>query len=141
MAWTSADDVVRAWIDDDAPTDLDKVQLWIDRAERMIRREVPGIQVRLEAAEPDLQDLVSDVVFEMVRRVFQNFRGVRTYQEGTGPFQTSETYGGDQPGALLLTSAELERLSVPAAAGGAGEIDLLGSSYRLPFASGWSDAW
>jgi len=140
MAWTDAADVVNAWIDDDAPTDLAKVELWIGRAERMVRREVPDIQARIDAGEPDLVELASDVVFEMVRRVFQNFRGVRTYQEGTGPFQTSETYGGDQPGALVVTASELQRLSTPAAAGGSGEIDLLGSTYRLPFAA-VPDAW
>ena len=40
-SWTIPDDVIDAWIGEDAPTDTVKIQKWIDRAERVIRRKVP----------------------------------------------------------------------------------------------------
>jgi hypothetical protein len=112
MSWTVAQDVLDAWIGDDAPTNAASVTTWIGRAERLVRSSVPGLQARIDGnLEPDLLEDVKDVVVSMVERKFRNPEGVRTRQESTGPFSGSVTLGGDQPGELWITDVELKRLT------------------------------
>lgn len=105
--WTTAQDVLDAWIGEDAPTDTALVGIWVGKAERLIRFRVPGIQDRITAAEPDLLENVMDVVTAMVQRVFRNPDGTRQRSTTTGPFTESQTYGGDMPGGLGVTDDEL----------------------------------
>lgn len=84
MSWTTPDDVLGSWIGDDAPDDASLVQRWINRAERLIRREFPEIQDRLDSGgEPDLAETVVDVVSAMVTRVFRNPSGHRSVSGST----------------------------------------------------------
>lgn len=116
MTWATPDDVIDAWIGDDAPDDTGLVQRWIDRAERMIRREFPKLQERIDSdADPDLKDTTIDVVVAMVTRVFRNPSGHRSIsgQGATGPYSGTDTitYGGDNPGALELLPSERAALA------------------------------
>ena len=144
-SWTTAEEVVAAWIGDGAPTDSAKVENWIGKAERLLRSKVPDLAARIVAdpvAEPDLLSNAIDVVVSMVQRVFRNPEGVRQRQEGTGPFTGSVTYGGDQPGALWVTDAELAMLSVAGGSQGAFTIDMIPSTS--PFSGSYVDpltAW
>ncbi len=128
MSWTQPADVQNAWIGDDVPEDQEQVQLWIDRAERKIRREIPGISERLATAAPghdeDLPETVRDVVADMVTEVYRNPERIRQTQTTTGPMSGTVTYGGDNPGALVLTDEQRAAL-LPArrARRGAFEID------------------
>jgi len=134
MAWTDSADVIGAWIGDDAPTDTAKVDLWIGKAEREVKRRVPDIQTRIdaEAAEvpprEDLLEAAKDVVVAMVTRVFRNPEGVRQRNTTTttGPFSDtgSVTYGGNIPGGLVLTDDELATLQANVQSG-AYSIDLI----------------
>lgn len=138
MAWTTAAEVIASWIGDDAPDDVAKVDNWIGKAERLLRSKVPDLQARLAVdpvVELDLLDNVKDVVTEMVQEVFRNPEGVRQRQEGTGPFTGSVTYGGDKPGALRVTSEQLEKLAAPGGSRGAYTIDM------IPSTSPFSDAY
>lgn len=146
MAWTTAAEVIAAWIGDDAPTDTVKVDNWISKAERLLRAKVPGLQARLDVTpvvEPDLLGNVKDVVTLMVQRVFRNPEGVRQRQEGTGPFTGSVTYGGDQPGALWVTDAELGLVSTAGSNRGAFTVDTIPvtSPYSVHYVSPDSDVW
>lgn len=128
MAWTTATEVTAAWIGPDAPTDTALVDVWISKAERLLRGKVPTLTTRLAVTpvtEPDLLGNVQDVVTSMVQRVFRNPEGVRQRQEGTGPFTGSVTYGGDQPGALWVTDAELALVSIAGTNRGAFTIDAI----------------
>jgi hypothetical protein len=126
MAWTTAADVIAAWIGEDAPTDTILVDTWVGKAERLLRAKVTGLTDRVDAAtEPDLVDNIKDVVTAMVQRVFRNPEGVRQRQEGTGPFTGSVTYGGDQPGALWVTDSELSLISVTGSNRGAFTVDTI----------------
>ena len=116
-AWTVAQDVLDAWIGDDEPTDSLLIQKWIDKAEREIRFQASGIQVRITAAEADLLENVVDVVVAMVTRKFRNPEGIRTANTTTGPFSESRTFGGNDPGELLMLPGELAKLSVNASTG------------------------
>lgn len=120
MSWTTPDDVIDAWIGDDVPDDVVKLQIWLDKAEREIRRRVPDIQERIdaEAAEvpprTDLLESAKDVVVAMVTRIFRNPTGTRQKNSTvtTGPFSEtiSETVGGNSPGVLEPTADELAKL-------------------------------
>lgn len=131
-SWTAPTDVTGAWIGEGAPSDLGKVQKWIDKAEREIRYRVPDVQERIDAeaaetpARTDLIETAKDVVVSMVTRVFRNPEGIRQVNETTGPFTSSRTYGGDVPGGLGITDDELAKLQ--GARGGAFSIDLIPST-------------
>lgn len=136
MAWTTAAEVIAAWIGDDAPTDTAKVDNWIGKAERLLRNKVSGLQARIDVTpvvEPDLLGNIKDVTTSMVQRVFRNPEGVRQRQEGSGPFTGSVTYGGDQPGALWITDEELALISVAGSNRGAFTVD------TIPVTSPYSD--
>ena len=146
MSWTTPDDVLGSWIGDDAPDDALLVQRWIDRAERLIRREFPEIQERLDSGgEPDLADTVVDVVSAMVARVFRNPSGHRSVsgQETTGQFSGSNTitFGGDNPGALGLLDEERDALRPPDAPRGGQAFSIgvapAGATDHLPWCSLW----
>lgn len=145
MQWpiTGTADVIEAWIGDDAPEDDDTLQGWVERAERKIRREVPGITGRLAASapdiEPDLPDLVRDVVIDMVTGVYRNPERIRQMQDTTGPMSGSVTYAGDNPGVLVLTKKNLEDLAPPnTGRGRAFEIDLMPTeAERHPLQGAW----
>ena len=114
MAWTLAQDVIDAWIGDDEPTDTVLIGTWIGKAEREIRFQVPDIQSRITAAEVDLLENVTDVTVAMVIRKFNNPQGIRTANTATGPFSESRTFGGDDPGELVMLANELAKLSLNA---------------------------
>lgn len=138
MSWTEPADVIDAWIGEDAPSDPVLIQTWIDKAERDLRSRIPDLQARIDAeAEEDppstnLEDTAKDVVVAMVTRVFRNPEGFRQLSTTTGPYTESQTLGGDAPGTLEPTSAELAKLQ---STGGAFEIDLMPSAG--PQAWGW----
>lgn len=134
MAWTTATEVIAAWIGPDAPTNTALVGVWVDKAERLLRSELPDLQARIDAGailEPDLLGNVKDVVTEMVQEVFRNPEGVRQRQEGSGPFTGSVTYGGDKPGALRVTADQLRRLAAATASRGAFTIDTIPVTSRF----------
>ena len=116
-AWTTSANVLAAWIGDDEPTDTTLIGVWIDKAERLIRFKVPGIQTRITAAEVDLLANVIDVVVAMVIRKFRNPEGIRQTNVSTGPYSESRTFGGDEPGELVMQADELARLSANKAGG------------------------
>lgn len=112
--WVSPDDVLDAWIGEDRPTNSATLSKWIGRAERLLRREFPTLQTRLESElEPDLQDTIVDVVSSMVTRVFRNPQGLRQTQETTGQFTASMTFAGNNPGGLYLEDSERDSLRPP----------------------------
>lgn len=136
MSWTLPTDVQDAWIGPDAPADGVLIQNWIDRAERLIRRQVKDLQERIDAEaeeippSTDLLDTARDVTVAMVIRVFRNPEGIRQTNTTTttGPFSDTrmQTYGGDVPGGLGLTDDELGALQ--GASEGAFSIDLIPST-------------
>ena len=146
MSWTTPDDVIASWIGDDVPTDTGLIQRWVDRAERLLRREFPGLQGRIDSGdEPDLEATVIDVVVAMATRVFRNPAGHRSVsgQETTGQFSGSNTitFGGNNPGALELLDDERDALRPPdaPATGQAFNVSTIseGAVQHLPWCSLW----
>jgi hypothetical protein len=146
MSWTSPTDVTGAWIGEGAPADQEKIQNWINKAEREIRFRVPDIQARITAEmalvppSTELLDTAKDVTVSMVTRVFRNPEGIRQTNETTGPFTASRTYGGDVPGGLGITADEIAKLE--GVRGGAFEINLIPTSspFHPDYVSPWSTA-
>jgi hypothetical protein len=146
MAWTTAAEVTAAWIGGDAPTESALVDVWIGKAERLLRAKVPTLETRVDeepVLEPDLLGNVNDVVTAMVQRVFRNPEGIRQRQETTGPFTGSVTYGGEQPGSLWVTDAELALISPAGTNRGAFTVDTIPvtSPYSLHYVSPDADVW
>jgi len=108
MSWVSPDDVINSWVGSNPPTDAPRLQLWIDRAERLVRRRVPDLQARIDAEmeliplSSDLLETTKDVVAAMVTEVFKNPDGKRSIQSASGPLSESTTFGGENPGKLLI---------------------------------------
>jgi hypothetical protein len=133
MAWTDASYITGSWIGDGAPTDSEQIGLWIAKAERLIRREVPDLQARLDVEaelvpqSSELLDTARDVVAAMVVRVFRNPEGRRSTQTATGPYSESVTFGGEQPGGLYLTGEELSALRGVSQGSRAFTIDMIPS--------------
>lgn len=117
MSWVSPDDVIDSWVGSGVPDDLPKLQIWIDRAERLVRRHVKDLQERIDAeadltpATTDLLDTAKDIVIAMVTEVFKNPEGRRSVQQTTGPYSESTTFGGENPGKLAFISEYSDLLS------------------------------
>lgn len=117
MSWVSPNDVIESWVGSGVPSDVNKLQIWIDRAERLVRRNVKDLQERLDleaALDPpgtELFETTKDVVIAMVTEVFKNPEGRRSVQQTTGPFSESTTFGGDNPGKLAFLSEYSDLLS------------------------------
>lgn len=132
MSWALPDDVISSWVGGNVPTDDARLQVWIDRAERLVRRRVPDLQERIDAeadlplASTELLDTAKDVVVGMVTEVFKNPDNKRSLQSTTGPFTESTTFGGDNPGKLVLLPGD-ESLLSSSRPGEAFTFDLIGS--------------
>lgn len=117
MSWVTPNDVIDSWVGENQPTDTSRLQIWIDRAERHVRRRVPDLQARIDAEadlvpeETELLDTARDVVIEMVTEVFRNPDGKRSVQSTEGPFSDNVTFGGENPGKLVLTPSQASLLA------------------------------
>lgn len=117
MSWVEPNDVIDSWVGGNMPSDASKLQVWIDRAERLVRRRVPDLQTRIDLeaeVDPPVTDLIDtakDVVIEMVTEVFKNPDGKRSIQSASGPLSESTTFGGDNPGKLFLSRQQEDLLS------------------------------
>lgn len=133
VAWASPEDILDDWIGDDLPDNPKLLERWISRAQRLIRREFPAISERIAAGEPDLAENVRDVIVSMVTRVLRNPEGIRSRSETDGSFTGSITFGGDNPGGLVLTDEERRTLTPPEQRGksGAYSVHVGGRSYSV----------
>lgn len=122
MAWTTPQNVRDRWLGRHqlTATDAQLVTL-IGDAEDSVLREWPDIQARIDAGTLP-QTRVVKVVARMVIRHLRNPEGIRAVQQGAGPYQLSETYGGDEPGSMELTDADRDELA-PSREVGAFSID------------------
>jgi len=69
--------------------------------------------------------MTRDVVIAMVTEVFKNPDGKRSIQSTTGPFTDNVTFGGDNPGKLVLLP-EQEALLSATQPGEAFSFDMIG---------------
>lgn len=108
--WTTYEDVESRWLLDDDLPDAGRVEQLIADAEDAVLERVPNIQERLDRDLVPVER-VKRVVASLVIEVLKNPRGFRQVSTTTGPYTDSETYGGDSPGAMVLTDAQVRSLA------------------------------
>lgn len=137
MTYAAYSDVVNRWTDSvDLPATQSQVETLLSDAEAILLREFPNLAADV-AADSIPESLVVMVEVAMVTRRLRNPAGVRSIQEGAGPFQQTITHGGDDPGSLYLTDEERRLLSTNAYKNKAFSIDLTPSTWRsTPYSDG-----
>jgi hypothetical protein len=110
-------------------------------ASRLVRKKVPGIDVRFDLPEDSSdwldRELVTDIVCEMVREVMSLPTPGATQQSSTVGSVSSSTSFGVAAGRLRLTRDQLEQLSPVVRRRGAASVSSLPASYeRSPGAEG-----
>ena len=108
--WATPDDVTSADIGGVTNGLADgRIQYWLGRAKRAILAAVPDLEVRMSAGRVAVE-APADVQVDLVLSKVGNPGGIRTIQESNGPTSGSVTYGGDTPGELALTAAQMKAL-------------------------------
>lgn len=121
MAWTTFSDVTARWVGPGIPTDSDLVETLIDDAEQVILASYPLIQDRIDDESLPLARVIF-VVSQMVTRILRNPEGLNSWQQTTGPFSQSRSFGQENTG-IYLTDSELSLLA-PITRGKAFEVNL-----------------
>ncbi|QBP30499.1 head-to-tail adaptor [Mycobacterium phage Charm] len=86
MAFAKASDVVELWAKEPEPEVLALIERRLDQVERMIKRRIPNLDLKVAASavfEADLIDIESDVVLRLVRNpegYLSETDGAYTYQ-------------------------------------------------------------
>lgn len=109
MNWTAYQDIQDRWFGSSLPATQAQIETLIADAEDTILREFPTIQARIDDDSLPLIRVIK-VTYNMVARVLRNPDGMRSLTRGAGPYQESQTYGGDEPGALYLTEQDKREL-------------------------------
>lgn len=123
--WATPADVTARWVGSGAPTDNDLVQALLDDAEAVVLAKYPAIQDRIDTNKLPLS-VVTMVVCRMVIRVLRNPENLTSWQQTTGPFSQSRSFGSNRQDIWL--SEEEEELLAPKIAGKAFEVDLAPNS-------------
>jgi hypothetical protein len=133
MTYAAYSDVVNRWTDSvDLPATQPQVETLLEDAEAILLREFPNLAADV-ASESISMSLVVMVEVAMVTRRLRNPAGVRSIQEGAGPYQQTITHGGDDPGSLYLTDEERRLLSTNVYKNKAFSIDMTPSFWRPPY--------
>ena len=145
--WTTIEDVKDRYIGGDLPASDAEIQVLIDDAEDIVRREIEDIEDLIEGGTVP-PSRVKRIVARMVIRVLRNPDGYRSTNLTTGPFSQGFTLAGDNPGELTLTDEDKDDL-VPGLGGqrafsvdlmpeGAGnEAPIWGNGDYPPYDVGW----
>ena len=107
--WATVDDIKDRYIGGDLPATDGEIQVLIDDAEDIIRREVPNIEDLTDSGEIP-ENRVRRIVAKMVIRVLRNPDGYRSTNLTSGPFSQGYTWAGDNPGELTLTDEDKDDL-------------------------------
>ena len=107
--WATVDDIKDRYIGGDLPASDAEIQVLIDDAEDIIRREVPDVEDLIESGEIP-ENRVRRIVAKMVIRVLRNPDGYRSTNLTSGPFSQGYTWAGDNPGELTLTDEDKDDL-------------------------------
>ena len=107
--WATVDDIKDRYIGGDLPATDGEIQVLIDDAEDIIRREIPDIEELIDSGEVP-ENRVRRIIAKMVIRVLRNPDGYRSTNLTSGPFSQGYTWAGDNPGELTLTDEDKDDL-------------------------------
>ncbi|QGJ94783.1 head-to-tail adaptor [Mycobacterium phage Blinn1] len=108
MAYASADDVVTLWAKEPEPEVMALINRRLEQVERMIRRRIPNLDLKVDASstfEADLIDIESDAVLRLVR----NPEGYLSETDGVYSYQLQADLS---QGKLTILDDEWEILGV-----------------------------
>lgn len=108
MAFATANDVVELWAKEPEPEVMTLIGRRLEQVERMIRRRIPNLDLKVAASETfeaDLVDIEADVVLRLVR----NPEGYMSETDGTYTYQLSADLSS---GKLEITDDEWTVLGV-----------------------------
>ena len=140
VAWTQPSDIRDRWIGD-LPAGVE---------DNYLLTAIEDVEDQLIILVPELVDQFDDVIpLSRVKRVvsrvvirhLRNPDGVRSLSEATGPVTASVTYSGDDPGALVVTSEDIEVLQGRPAAKGAWAHSMIPARSYLAVKSLEPDVW
>lgn len=110
IRWAAPTDVGRADLEHSVDgADEQAVAYWLGVARRAITTRVPDLLQRIESGRVDPES-PADVQIELVLGKLSNPSGIRTVQEANGPTSGSVTYGGESPGQMVLSAAQVALL-------------------------------
>lgn len=107
--WATVIDVKDRYIGGDLPASDSEIQVLLDDAEDIVRREVPNVD-DLILSEDIPEARMRRVLANMVIRVLRNPDGYRSTNLTSGPFTQGYTWAGDNPGTLTLTDEDKDDL-------------------------------
>ena len=108
MAYANADDVVTLWAKEPEPEVLSLIDRRLQQVERMIRRRIPTLDLKVAADatfQADLIDIEADAVLRLVR----NPEGYMSETDGTYTYQLQSDLSS---GKLEILDSEWEILGV-----------------------------
>jgi hypothetical protein len=108
VAFATANDVVELWAKEPEPEVMTLIGRRLEQVERMIRRRIPNLDLKVAASETfeaDLVDIEADVVLRLVR----NPEGYMSETDGTYTYQLSADLSS---GKLEITDDEWTVLGV-----------------------------
>lgn len=108
MAYATADDVVTLWAKEPEPEVLSLIDRRLQQVERMIRRRIPTLDLKVSADatfQADLIDIEADAVLRLVR----NPEGYMSETDGTYTYQLQSDLSS---GKLEILDSEWEILGV-----------------------------
>ncbi|WP_030143875.1 hypothetical protein [Mycetocola saprophilus] len=108
--WATVEDVKRRWLLAEAiPATDDQIEGLIEEAEDTILGRFPDLPSRVPKPIPLRR--VQKITVALVIETLKNPSGTRQANTTTGPFTDSVTYGGANPGAMILTNDQIKELS------------------------------
>lgn len=107
--WATVTDVKDRYIGGDLPASDSEIQVLLDDAEDIVRREIPTIEDLIASGEVPAHRVLR-IVAKMVIRVLRNPDGYRSTNLTSGPFSQGYTWAGDNPGELTLTDEDKDDL-------------------------------
>lgn len=110
--WATPSDLKNAWLLDlEIPYSDETIAVWLQRAQDDLVGRKPSLVAEVATSER-VARLARDVVVSMVSRVFTNPEGLRSSMGVTGPLTEQVMFAGANPGELIPTKAELDRLGI-----------------------------
>ncbi|MCS4275333.1 hypothetical protein M2390_000494 [Mycetocola sp. BIGb0189] len=108
--WATVDDVKLRWLLPEPITATDEqIDALVEEAEDTILGRFPDMASRVPSPIPLAR--VRKITVALVIEKLKNPSGTRQANTTTGPFTDSVTYGGANPGAMILTNDQIKELS------------------------------
>lgn len=111
MPWATPADVEARWLlEEEIPATPEQLEALILDAEDTIVARVPDVPQRIGTEQLPLARVVKITVALVIERL-KNPRGTRQMNSTAGPYTESETFGGNNPGVMVLTDEQVRELT------------------------------